>query len=294
MVKEILIIITIIYQLMLCLMCYAQTDYFTPKHIFEFAEHLYKEGDYLRAAGEYQRYIFTTDSQESKDKILYKIGECYQLADMNEKSRCYYQCIINKFPRTNYYEKAHYQIASTYFNDSDYAASIEYIKNNMHAITTDEGSQRINQLLGFNYLYQKRWDTAHSHFVSLINKNTTGSADSLTHVLDSYAIMGTHIRYKSKIAAGMMSAFIPGTGKMYSGRFIDGVHSLLLTGLTVWQAYVSFEDNGTRSAKGWIYGTVSTILYFGNIYGSVANVRIYNNQLDDDIIHSINIDLTWR
>ena len=33
-------------------------DYYSPENVHKFADFLYEQGDYLRAAGEYQRYLF--------------------------------------------------------------------------------------------------------------------------------------------------------------------------------------------------------------------------------------------
>ena len=38
-------------------------DYYTPENVRKFADFLYEQGDYLRAAGEYQRYLFSSAGQ---------------------------------------------------------------------------------------------------------------------------------------------------------------------------------------------------------------------------------------
>ncbi len=274
--------------------CMAQTDYFSPANILAFAEYLHQEQDYLRAAGEYRRYLSTTGPTGMKDDILYRIGGCYLSADRVELSRDAYRRILSEYPHSAFSEKAHYRIAESFFIAQDYSASAEYIENTISSVTSRGCISRMNQLLGVNYLYQKRWDTAHRHFSSLLDSRGFCAGDSVFSLLDTYAVKGMHISKKSALGAGIMSALIPGTGKMYGGRFRDGVHSLLLIALTAWQAYDGFHDTGAQSVKGWMYGTLGSILYFGNIYGSAVQVNIYNRQVEDDIIHSIDIDITWR
>ena len=36
----------------------AEVDYYSPENVLQFADFLFEEGDYLRAAGEYQRYLY--------------------------------------------------------------------------------------------------------------------------------------------------------------------------------------------------------------------------------------------
>ena len=59
------------------------------------------------------------------------------------------------------------------------------------------------------------------------------------------------------------------------------------------RAYDGYSDKGTRSVKGWIYGTIGTIFYLGNIYGSVVAVRIQNERLENDLLKRIEINVKW-
>ena len=85
-----------------------------------------------------------------------------------------------------------------------------------------------------------------------------------------------NMRYKSPFLSGMMSAIIPGSGKIYTGEWQDGLISLLFVASTAWQSYRGFEKNGVGSPYGWIMGAVSAGFYAGNIYGSVKSANKYN------------------
>lgn len=84
--------------------------------------------------------------------------------------------------------------------------------------------------------------------------------------------------YKSPLLSGMMSAAIPGSGKIYAGNWEDGLLSLSIVGVSAWQAYRGFEKHGTKSIYGWIYSAISGAFYIGNIYGSVKETNKYNQQ----------------
>jgi len=145
-----------------------------------------------------------------------------------------------------------------------------------------------------NYLFQRRWKDASTHFSSLIQNQPKSAADPITMKLNNYALQGTKLTHKSKFLSGLLSAIIPGTGKMYAGRFSDGFYSLILVGITSWQAHEGFHKNGLESVKGWIYGPMATIFYAGNIYGSVVAVKLINERTENNFIQKINIDLTWK
>lgn len=69
------------------------------------------------------------------------------------------------------------------------------------------------------------------------------------------------------LAAGL-SAIVPGAGRVYIGRWQDGLSSLALVGLPGYFAADGFARDGSQSVRGWLLGTTAGILYLGNIYGS--------------------------
>ena len=80
--------------------------------------------------------------------------------------------------------------------------------------------------------------------------------------------------FKSKTLAGVFSAIVPGSGKIYTNNIGDGITSLVLTGLFSYLAYENFaKDHPTR---GWIFTGITAFFYAGNIYGSVLAAQNYN------------------
>ena len=62
---------------------------------------------------------------------------------------------------------------------------------------------------------------------------------------------GARLSTRSPFLAGTLSAFVPGAGRLYTGRLGDALASLFTVGLTGWQAYDGFRRDGISSAKGW-------------------------------------------
>ena len=84
------------------------------------------------------------------------------------------------------------------------------------------------------------------------------------------------IRFKSPLIAAGLSAIVPGTGKAYTGNYVDGLISLLFVAGNTWQSYKGFSRNGIESVSGWIFGGISLGFYVGNIYGSAKAAKRYN------------------
>jgi len=266
-----------------------QEKYYKPENILRFAEHLFQEGDYLRAASEFLRYLYYSDSIPiEEDTIYYKIGLCYRLGKNHQKSISYFQKVIADYPYSNYLDDSHFQIAYSHFLSGKYKESLSFADKSLSLIKSDPGRLKLQQLTGLNYIYQKQWRQAVDYLSSLENRV---KHNGLSASLLNFAKQGEQLPRKSKFLAGLMSAIIPGIGKMYCHRTGDGLMSLLTIGLTSWQAYDGFHKKGSKSVKGWIFGAMTAFFYLGNIYGSVVTANIYNQQIEDKLLTEVRVTI---
>jgi tetratricopeptide (TPR) repeat protein len=263
------------------------TKYFLPENILRFAESLYQEGDYLRAAGEFQRYLYSFDALPDKaDAIIYKIGLCYKKGNDFEKSAATFRKLLDLYPQSPLAPDSYCEIGYSYFLMKSYDRSMAFLSTPMSFNPNQDLSLKVLQLRGLNYLYKKQWNAAAAYFHSL---EPPAKKNSLTQTLLNFSEEGWRLPRKSQFLAGFLSAIIPGAGKIYSRRTADGLASLVTVGLTAWQAYEGFHKDGVHSTKGWIYGTLSAFFYVGNIYGSVVSVNIYNEHLENALLEKIGI-----
>ncbi|MCF7911337.1 MAG: hypothetical protein K9M99_02325 [Candidatus Cloacimonetes bacterium] len=264
----------------------SESGYYTPQNIHSFAEHLFQEGDYLRAAGEYERYLYLKENTDAA--ILYKIALCYELSHQPDKAVRYFNKIIQESQQPELITASHYQIAHVFYFTHKYQQSNQYLLNHSQQFSSPKNRQKAELLQGVNLLYQKDWKNAGNIFSSLASPERPKIQQ-----LNTLSLSGSQLKYKKPAIAGCLSAIIPGTGKFYSGRISDGLYSFITITLSAWQAYEGFSDDGEQSLKGWIYGGLGTVFYLGNIYGSVVSVKLYNNKLDEKILDQVNIDLIW-
>lgn len=95
------------------------------------------------------------------------------------------------------------------------------------------------------------------------------------------------MRRKSPLAAALLSALVPGSGKIYAGEFGDGLNSLIFIGLLGTLSALSFHAEGVDSVRGWIYASVGGVLHAGNIYGSVVSARRYNRLREQTLFEEV-------
>ncbi len=100
---------------------------------------------------------------------------------------------------------------------------------------------------------------------------------------------------RSPLVAGMLSAVVPGLGKMYAGKKGEGVAGMLYTLAFGATAYDFYRGGGPRSAMFIVSSSIAAIFYIGNIWGSVTAVhrknREFNHEIDQRILFDMHIPL---
>ena len=94
---------------------------------------------------------------------------------------------------------------------------------------------------------------------------------------------------KSPLLASILSAVVPGLGKIYSDQIGDGITSFIATGLLAFLSYDNFHAN--HRFRGWLFTGLGGLFYAGNIYGSAAAAQIYNAKLFFNFNTSLNVYL---
>ena len=81
---------------------------------------------------------------------------------------------------------------------------------------------------------------------------------------------------KSPTLAGILSAIVPGAGRVYAGRWFDGFMSFVMVYLTASSAIdASKRDN--YFGKSFAY-SMAVIFYTGEIYGAYRSAKYYQRQ----------------
>jgi hypothetical protein len=101
----------------------------------------------------------------------------------------------------------------------------------------------------------------------------------------------THPR-KSPVAAGALSAIVPGSGYAYAGRYRDGLVAFLVNGLFIAGTAVAIEHDNTPAAV--LIGGVGLPFYLGNIYGSANAAHKWNLSIARDLREELAVRLDFH
>jgi TM2 domain-containing membrane protein YozV len=99
------------------------------------------------------------------------------------------------------------------------------------------------------------------------------------------------VKRRSPIVAGLLSAALPGAGKVYAGQLGQGVAIFLQNSIFALQAWEGYRKDGPRSARFLIYSGLFTIFYIGNVWGSVLSVQIKRQEMYERINNQILFDM---
>ncbi|MCX8009514.1 MAG: CDC27 family protein, partial [Ignavibacteria bacterium] len=227
---------------------------------FSFAKWLYLNGDYDRSINLLEKLI-DSPMNSSADSIFYLLAKCYEKIGDYEKSNLWFEKLI----KSNSKLKAQ-SLIQTYRNKflvNDYNFFNKPFYNELDLIQN-------NQF--FRYKVSSK----------LFNKDTTEIFNDLNKVKDTlisnYLIRKlvelTELKFKSPLLAGLYSSMIPGSGKIYTENYTDGVTSFVLTSLFAFLSYDNFKNY--HQFRGWIFGGTSLFFYLGNIYGSILSAKLFN------------------
>ena len=101
---------------------------------------------------------------------------------------------------------------------------------------------------------------------------------------------------KSPLKAALLSAILPGAGKIYvGGQLGQGISTFLQNAILGVQAYEGLSKDGVASPRFIVYGALFSLFYIGNIWGSSISAKIkrqeFNDKIDDQILFDMHIPL---
>lgn len=254
------ILLTIIF--LIALPVFSQSPSFnfhSPENIKKFADYLFCDGDYLRAIEQYE----LLDNQLFNDTIQFKMMLGYSELNLYQ----YSNEILGSI-----------SVQSKFFPDA-YLLSLKnkllfepkLLFPNDKLSFDNDNEVRINKLTGMSKLYDDNFSMTKEEFIEPFNEDEI-------NIVSTFYDLKTNPPYKSSALAGVMSAIVPGSGKMYLSEWGDGITALVVTSLFAFLAYDNFRaDHQTRA---WIFTGLGAFFYVGNIYGSIASAQIFNARID--------------
>ncbi|MGF7138025.1 hypothetical protein [Roseimarinus sediminis] len=229
--------------------------------------------EHLLNQGAYREVTFLLDSSRTSynDSLHHFKGQAhYHLKELVLST----EALLKVSRQSDFYLKSRFFAGSNCIFNNKYERATSIFSE----IDAKEGSVRtlrnfelngINVLNGHYALAAKNWQSIDSS-LSVIYEPLS-SLKNITLELEQH-------RAKSPVVAGLLSALVPGSGKIYAGKTGQGIAAFIATaglGLISWENY---NKLGATHIKTLAFGSAFAASYVSNIYGSVMTAKIVENE----------------
>ncbi len=244
---------------------------FSVENRIKFGNALFCEEDYLRAIDEYIEALKEVNNDSLRFKIAYSL---MKMGRYNEADDYYKGLFFN----SELDEEAKFGFYQSNFFRKDYKAYRDLVASERFM----PESRKLD-------VYRLYYVTQYLQEDLLPDTNEVKKvfANEYHQPLMTLYDNKANPEYKSPWTAAILSTVLPGSGKVYTGNYVDGFFSFILNGLFIWLAYDNF-DNG-RNGRGVLMSLIGGFLYAGNIYGSAASAQNYNAGIRFDFNNAIDL-----
>ena len=250
-------------------------------NLLGFAQSLFREGDYLNAVHEYQRYLFLYPDTAQADFVQLHIAAAYQNVGRLNAAIEAYQSLIQNYPQSPFVERARSNIAQCQLLSGDQTASITSLRQFLSDYPESGLAPRTQFIIATIYMEKKEWTAAVQEWKQVRTTYSQTPFAEMSDQLIRMAQQAESLPRRSPVTAGLLSTFLPGLGQVYSGRYSAGVYSLLGVGTTA--AGTVYYIDQERYAVAIPLGIIGLFFYLNNVYDSLQSAKAFNQQYENHL-----------
>jgi tetratricopeptide (TPR) repeat protein len=202
--------------------------------LFGFAQSLFEAGEYYRAIGEFQRFLFFQPEHPLASEAQLKIGLGFFCGERWVPAFEIFRQVAQAAPDPSIRPVATLWMAETRAQSGDYPQALRLYQGVMTEYPGTPVAERAAYLIGWSLLRQRQWAQARAVFAEVDAKSFYHpSAQRLAAALNPPPILPQ----RSPMLARVLSTVLPGAGQIYTGHALDGliglgVHGALIAGAT--------------------------------------------------------------
>jgi len=250
------------------------------------------EGEYYRAVTEYKRFLILFPDSERADYVLFRMGEACYRGEEYETSARSFAIVGDKYGDSAYAPQARYFEGLSYWKSKKYAEAGRSFEILARVYPHAEHAPLALVARAMLALDQDHADLSRHELETLVNTypEYQGSvrAEEAMKLLDQYQ----NLPRKSEVAAGIMSALVPGSGYFYAEHYADGITAFIINALAVAGTVTAiYQEN---YAVAGIVGGIGIPFYFGNIYGSANAAKKWNLGVRKELRNRIQVTLGYH
>lgn len=241
-----------------------------------FADSLFEEGDYLNAAHEYKRLLFLHPDTPQIDFIAFRVAASYQNAGRLENAIGAYQLLIDTYPKSILVARAKNNIAQCYVLSGDSEQGLASLKRFLSEHKGSSLAPRAQFTIGMLLMDKGEWIQASRAWSDVYSTYPESSFAKVSDRLARTIKNADTLPHRSPTVAGVLSALIPGSGQVYSGRTVDGLYTFV--GMAVLGSASFYYADQKRYEVTIPVGVLSLFFYGNGIYQSIQSAQVFNAQ----------------
>ena len=269
------------FYLFLCLSFPVHSQNFNADKLLGFAQSLFREGDYLNAVHEYQRYLYLYPGTAQADFVQLHIAAAYQNMGRLDAAIEAYQSLIQNYPHSPFIARAQSNVAQCQLLGGNQATSITSLRQFLSDYPESGLAPRAQFIIATIYMDKKDWTAAAREWQQVQTKYSQTPFAEMSDQLIRIARQAESLPRRSPSTAGLLSTFLPGLGQIYSGRYSSGVYSLLVVGAIA--AGTAHYIDRERYEIAIPVGIIGLFFYVSGIYDSLQYAKAFNHQHEDQL-----------
>lgn len=261
--------------------------------IKQFADSLFREEDYYRAITEYKRFLFLYPKHPKSDETKFLIGFSYFKGEKRDAAIRYFEELSSDSSKkaSAFFEESYFFIGQTHFLANRHPIARAQWQEFLEKYPKSQFADAAHYQRGWSFFLEEELERSKEAFKKVTAKESHPEAKprdllkiSLTFkehagkMIEEIDRWGDHPR-RSPLLAGVMSALLPGSGQWYTGRFWDGFSALLINGIFIYGIYAAFDAE--LYAAGGILAFFGTGFYGGNIFSAVSGAYKFNRNIKE-------------
>lgn len=242
-------------------------DLLNYSNSLKYANYLFQDKQYSLSAIEYERVSFLQPQDTlAKLRIVQSYSFMQDYISAENRLEKLFPIKLSDYPE---------DFAIEYFRILFHKHQFDYASIYLTENKTIQPSKKNEYLFG-TLLMQYKWAEAKTFADDYhLSNSKPPKFDDLYNI----ANQGINIKYKKPYSAALFSALIPGSGKVYTKHWKDGIYSFIFVSAFSLLTYRSAVNNGVNF-NSVFYGAIAFSLYSSNIYGSYRSAERYNQKIN--------------
>ncbi len=235
--------------------------FFSYENRLNFADALFCEGDYIRAFDEYRALL----AQVPNDTLRLYAGISLRNLSRYDEAEDYFKGL---FYFSSLEDEGRCEFFKTKFVRGDYA--FFFADENARPEFPAKYNRELLKLKYFSLFYMRERELPDSAKLTELY-----DYDEAKNISEFYN-RARNLPKKNPTTAALLSAAIPGAGKIYTEDYSDGITAFLFSGLFYGLAAYKFSDG--KNWAGALFAGVGLFFHAGSVYGSAVSAKLFNER----------------